>query len=409
MSSSQPSEIAKTHQFRTGLYEQLAQVSQSCTQCQLCVQECAFLQHHGNPKRLADNCTPDTCSLAFECHLCELCTAVCPHSLNPAKMFLEMRREAFERGQADFPEHKGLRNYERTGTSKRFSFYSLPQGCDTIFFPGCALSGSRAQTTHKTYRHLQQHVPTIGIVLDCCSKPSHDLGDSAQFNSRFDEIKTYLQDQGVKTVLVACPNCQRIFTEYAHEFSTLTVYEWLDGYPLPDSPQGEGEMAIHDPCVSRFYNRTQDSVRSLIRKKGFKIFEPLHTKHQTLCCGEGAGVKSLTPHRSRLWSDKRQEETSGKSMVSYCAACATALSGQTQCLHILDLLFDADSALNGKAAAKAPVTYFNRLKLKHRLCRQVSEGTIIHERAEHPDSNRKRQLLFKLALFACLTLAAIGL
>lgn len=397
---------------RMALINQLEQVSQRCTQCQKCVSECSFLQHHGDPKNLADSYDPDlnnTHQIPFECHLCELCAAVCPHSLNPAQMFLEMRREAFERGQANLPQHKGLRNYEKIGTSKHFSWYALPQGCDSIFFPGCALSGSRASVTLEVYKYLQKQIPTVGIVLDCCSKPSHDLGHTNHFTNQFDEMKSYLRQQGIRNILVACPNCQRMFNEYAQEFITRTVYELIEECPFPEETKDRGNIVIHDPCVSRFYRSTQDSVRSLIRKKGFNIIEPLHVREKTFCCGEGAGVKSLSPEKSNQWKTKRLEESSGERMVSYCAACSATFSEQTQCHHLLDLLFDSDNALKGESAvAKAPITYFNRLRLKQKLRNQAAKSTLTRERTVLPRHNKNRQLIKKLALLTLLTLALFG-
>ena len=50
-----------------------------------------------------------------------------------------------------------------------------------------------------------KNITDIGIVLDCCTKPSHDLGDEEHFNAMFGEMKDYLLSQGIKTVLLACP------------------------------------------------------------------------------------------------------------------------------------------------------------------------------------------------------------
>ena len=88
---------------------------------------------------MADRIDPQddaTLALAYECSLCGLCGAVCPVELDPRDLFLEMRRAAVSKGIAPFPEHKTLLNYEKLGTSKRYSFYALPEGCDTVFFPG---------------------------------------------------------------------------------------------------------------------------------------------------------------------------------------------------------------------------------------------------------------------------------
>ncbi|MFH0728090.1 MAG: 4Fe-4S binding protein [Pseudomonadota bacterium] len=42
------------------------------------------------------------------CNLCGLCAAVCPVNLAPDEMFLEMRREAVDRGAAPLPAHQRI-------------------------------------------------------------------------------------------------------------------------------------------------------------------------------------------------------------------------------------------------------------------------------------------------------------
>ena len=92
---------SQTTPIKPGLNDQLELISSKCSQCQVCVRECAFLSSYGNPKQLADSYNPDEgrfLDIPFKCSLCNLCSAVCPEEINPAEMFLEMRREAFDRG-----------------------------------------------------------------------------------------------------------------------------------------------------------------------------------------------------------------------------------------------------------------------------------------------------------------------
>ncbi|WP_246153126.1 TVP38/TMEM64 family protein [Oryzomonas rubra] len=82
-----------------------------------------------------------------------------------------MRREAVDRGFGSFREHRGLLGYERTGTSRRFSWYGLPEGCTTIFFPGCALPGTRPGVTVAVYERLKEVFPDLGLLFNA-PKPS---------------------------------------------------------------------------------------------------------------------------------------------------------------------------------------------------------------------------------------------
>ncbi|MBU2455214.1 MAG: (Fe-S)-binding protein, partial [Proteobacteria bacterium] len=218
-----------------------------CNGCNICKKECAFLEAYGNPGTIAKNhrTDPDRWrAVSFECSLCGLCTAVCPRNLDPGAVFLDFRRQAVEKSQVDFSEYKGLLNYEKKGMSEKYSLYSLPENCDTIFFPGCTLTGTRFDTTLKTYAYLKKLIKNLGVVLDCCTKSSHDLGRQDYFNDMFFEMKSFLIKHNVKTVIVACPNCHKIFNTYGKEFKLQTVYDLLSQYGLDDNRTVSGSITL---------------------------------------------------------------------------------------------------------------------------------------------------------------------
>ncbi|PLX93148.1 MAG: hypothetical protein C0619_04900 [Desulfuromonas sp.] len=396
---------------RPALQEQLLQVRHQCTQCQRCVVECQFLKNYGDPKRIADGYDPAEnyhLGLPFECSLCGLCTAVCPDGVNPVPMFLEMRRETFDRGEGAYPEHRGLQGYEKKGTSQRFSWYALPENCDTIFFPGCGLPGTRPEQTLKAFEVLQRSVPNAGIVLDCCTKPSHDLGKEKYFHAMFGELKEFLCGHGIKTVLVACPNCDKVFTEYGPEFETTTIYEFLDAGELPETGNVSGTVNVHDPCVSRFSGKVHEAVRSLAEKKGLSVVETRHSRETTLCCGEGGAVGCISPELARGWARKRTGEADGSRTVTYCAGCAHHLGVHGPTNHILDLVFTPEAALADKAnVSRAPLTYFNRLRLKKTLKKNVA-ATVTRERTFTAGEEATGGLLKKLAILAIVVSAIVA-
>src|SRR5512143_1839241 len=100
--------VASEQQIRAELQKFIAATVSGCTSCGKCVKECAFLKKHGTPAFIADGFdAADTKNLSrpFECSLCGLCTTVCPERLDLDGLFLEMRREAVDRGFGDYPEH----------------------------------------------------------------------------------------------------------------------------------------------------------------------------------------------------------------------------------------------------------------------------------------------------------------
>lgn len=341
---------------------------EKCTGCNKCVQNCNFLKKYGNPGELArvyfDNRT-GCYDLAYRCNLCSLCSSKCREGVNPSHMFLSVRREACLNGH-NLTDYKSLLSYESKGYSKRFSLYMIPEGCDTVFFPGCALAGTRSGTTKKTFLNMSTKIKRLGIVLDCCTKPSHDLGKQDFFLSKFTKMATFLKEKGVKNIITACPNCFRIFSDYGGEFNTKTAYEvLLENTDIKNSIKGN--VTIHDPCVVRFEDKIHRAVRGLVKKYGLDVTEMIHSKRNTFCCGEGGAVGAIDPKLAGSWSDKRCEEALNKTTITYCAGCSGKLTGLNT-VHILDLIADPKKSIKGKMkATKSPFTYFKRLLLKQQI------------------------------------------
>ena len=383
---------------RPALQSQLQQISETCINCKFCKQECAFLQEYGKPKQIADSYDPGNKrhqGMAFECSLCQLCASVCPVNLNPAEMFLEMRREVARNGNGNFSKHRGILGYEKRGTSPRFSYYALPAGCDTVFFPGCTLPGTRPETTWTLFKQLRQAIPTLGIVLDCCTKPSHDLGRDDYFHTMFEEMREYLVRNGVRNVLVACPNCYKIFDNYGAELSVQTVYEHLAQNGLRTNCKLERTITVHDPCSVRHDGPLHAAVRSLCERQGLSVEEMPHHGEKTLCCGEGGAVGFITPDYAQRWGALRKRETNGNRIITYCAGCAHSLGGVTPTSHVLDLLFNPEVTMAGKAKVSSPpLTYLNRLKLKKRI-KDTVDAAITRERTFTIEKPSKKKGVIK--------------
>ncbi|MRR54455.1 MAG: hypothetical protein EG822_08080 [Deltaproteobacteria bacterium] len=395
---------------RPTLQKLLHTVRTGCTKCGICVADCAFLRRYGTPKAIAGSFAASnraSLSRPFECSLCGLCTAVCPERLDLENLFLEMRREAVERGFGHFPEHAPLLNYERLGTSRRFTLYRLPAACSTIFFPGCALSGTRPDGVSKVFSLLQQADPAMGIVFDCCLKPSHSLGRERFATAMFAEMRDYLLAQGVKEVLVGCPNCQVMFESFGQGLAVRTVYEVLEESALP-LEKATGSVTVHDPCVIRNAEPVQQAVRTLLQRQGLTVEEMPHSGKTTLCCGLGGGVKLLAPDLAKEVASRRKDEAQGRRIITYCAGCVQALAPHTPASHLLDLLFAPEQTLAGKKkGTAAPFTYLNRLRLKKSF--KTMEGSaMLRERTFTSEEGQKKKRSWKPLVFLVLLAAAVA-
>mgnify|MGYP001608075470 CR=1 FL=1 len=354
-----------------GLLEQKHLIQAQCLNCGKCLLQCRFLKEHGTPGTLAarhDDDPDTTASAAYHCSLCSLCKAVCPEGLDPSAMFLEFRQHAAANQQKPISQHQGLINFERRGTSKPYTLYSLPDNCDTIFFPGCNLTGTRPGNTLKTYQYLQKKFKNIGIVLDCCTKLSHDLGRQNHFQAMFSQLKSHLLDNHVQSVVLACPGCHMVFSNYAREFNIKTVYEVMADQGVEFPARIEDTVAIHDPCTIRFNAPIQEAIRDIVSSLGISLIEPLHHKDRTFCCGQGGGAGCLAPELASTWTEKIDSECGADKIISYCSGCISSLSRKNRAIHLIDLVFNPERALKGKAkVSRAPFTYLNRKRLKRKL------------------------------------------
>lgn len=381
-----------------------------CIDCGACLKPCAFLQRYGTPGAIARNEAlhhHHHDNIAFECSLCGLCVAVCPEKLDCVELFLNMRRNSIAHDPSILKRFKGLRTYEKIGSSKLFRSHGVPTDCTSVFFPGCALAGTRPEQTWQLYHHLQQQISQLGLVLDCCTKPSHDLGDQDHFANQFGTLCDTLQQQGVTQVLTACPNCYQVFKRYAPQFEVKTVYEQLDQGQLPSRAKTQGMLTIHDPCVNRFEPHIHQAVRSLISKSGLEIQEMTNKGKTALCCGEGGCVMATDKELALSWRDRRAQQSQERLITTYCAGCVEFLRPVARTVHLIDLLFAPLVALDRKARPAGSLKrYRNRLKLKKKLNNDLNQSTTENSMSE---SIAPKKRWPKIAMLAALIAVVVAL
>jgi Fe-S oxidoreductase len=384
--------LVNEHNLSQSLQDELNEISENCNKCGLCTSDCEFLKTYGFPKDIAafyDINSRIGTAMPFECSLCSLCAALCLEGLNPKKMFLEMRRDLNRTGKIRYSRYSKIINYEKRGISKRYSCYIIPEKCTTVFFPGCTLSGTRSGKTYELYAKLKKIIPDLGIVLDCCTKPSHDLGRDDFFNEKFGELKKYLSESGIVKVIVACPNCFKIFSEYGNSIKVETVYEVIDKKNIFELKNLGGSVNVHDPCGVRFNTFIYNAVRNIISRSGLTIVEGRYSKEKSFCCGEGGAVNLVNRKLAGKWIGKIKEDLTESKVITYCAGCVNFLKPHIAADHLIDLLFEPENSLSGKVKiTRAPLTYLKRLKLKKRLIKNSVSAEIYERGVAHPGNKQ---------------------
>ena len=351
----------------------LERVAEQCIECGACLRACGFLRNYGMPGDIAKRILAGDEGferIAFSCSLCGMCTAVCPAQLCMAEMFLELRRRVVRRREGRFAGHRPLRIYEWIGSSGLMTQYLLPSGCHQVFFPGCTLPGLRPESVLKIVEHLRGKDPSMGVVLQCCNKPSHDLGAQMHFLIEFGRKVDQLLKMGVKHVITACPSCYQVFREYGGGLTTSMIFSHIKDVESDSGPEVEEgcECTVHDACTLRFFPEIQQEVRSIITRSGRRVVEMEHAGATTYCCGEGGAAMMYDPEKTSGWRKLRQAEMKNTETITYCAGCTASLNS-ANVRHLVDLVFPDPQNMPCQELCRPPKTYFNRLRLKFRLRR----------------------------------------
>lgn len=342
----------------------------NCIACGKCVSECLFLQQYGSPDTISAKCLAsqqgyDEAAInSYNCSECSLCSAVCPVDAQPFKMFVELHRHAQQENLFGLDQYSPLLSYERIGSKFPFKANILPKNCKTAFFPGCTLPALFPAATRSVYSALKKKAPSLGLILNCCTKPSKMLGLYDSHTETISKLSQFIESRGITKILTACPNCHITFKEFSPSFKITSVYEELLNADINVNKPWLTEATVHDPCVTRFESDLQESVRKLLCKSGVNLTEMKHSREKTICCGEGGAVGFHNKILAQTWTGKRisEAEQTGVPMVTYCAGCANHLSSAKPVAHILDLLFVKRNKI--PPLPKFPLNYLNRLKLK---------------------------------------------
>ncbi len=381
-----------------------------CLQCQCleCVKKCEYLAHYGGYPRkyIREIYNNDSIVMGIHyankminsCALCGLCRTVCPNGLDMGEVVLEARQRMVEKGKMPLSTHDfALRDLEFS-TSEPFALARHQPGFDHsryLFFPGCQLSASAPDHVLKTYEFLREKLPGgVGILLNCCGASAEWAGRQDLFAQTLNGVEMEWRRLGTPTVITACSNCYRIFSEHWLEMKIETLWAIMDKVGLPENvgKKNGGKLCVHDPCMSREDFHTQNSVRSLLDKLGIQLEETSSTRKETTCCGYGGLMSFANPEIAKKIVHRRSNE-SALDYVAYCAMCRDNFAAQgKRTFHLLDLIWGADETAASRLSPDYSTRRENRTRVKNRLLREVYQETGREEiqtmRIEIPDSVR---------------------
>jgi Fe-S oxidoreductase len=355
-------------------------VASQCIECNQCTEECDFLITFGKtPKKLANEILNisffDNSLFPYSCNICGYCQKLCPNDLDLGLMIMEAREKLVLERIGPLSGHQPAIEGQEFYISENFRFVSAGKGvksCDTIFFPGCALSAYSPNLVKATYSSLTVKYPDLGIALGCCGGPSELIGKTGYANQITEKLEQDIKRLGASEIVIACPYCYKRLSEQLTYLKPVSLYNVLSeaGVKIPET--GNSTYSIHDPCSARNQPIIHDAMRSLISKAGYTIDETTHTRENTHCCGMG-GMVFLVNTKVGAAKAQRTIGESSYDLVTYCATCRDIFSGQgKRCVHVLDLLFNKNSDEQAGKAPNSPEIATTNLKSLNRWVRDLA-------------------------------------
>lgn len=383
--------------------EEAALEAKRCIKCRCdsCIRHCGLMTYFEKfPKRIEEEVhitiNPGTLDgngtvatrLISTCNQCGLCKEICPEKIDVGLFMRQSHRAMREKNAMPWAFHEfWLRDME-FANSQRAAFCYTPdeaRGSKYMFFPGCQLGASNPEYVLKSYRFLLDKLPDTSLLLMCCGAPSVWSGDEELHKQICAEITVAWRAVGEPQVIFACASCRQMFEEFLPEIKGVFLYDLMHKFGAEQPCSGKDKtVSVFDPCASRNYPESQQAVRDLVVKAGYKL-QPLPYEAQLAqCCSWGGQISIANPPYTKWLVDKRIHDGDAPYVV-YCSNCRDIFAeNEKQVTHILDIIFGLDGW------DRKPPTFSDRRHNREYL-KSVLEGEFLKKK-ESGYSGKKSRL-----------------
>ncbi|MBM4249609.1 MAG: (Fe-S)-binding protein [Euryarchaeota archaeon] len=323
----------------------------TCTQCGYCKESCPFFNELGwdtNTARgrvllsyaLLHGLVPadeKTVEAIYGCTLCRKCENDCSSKLRILDILEAVRRDLAASGKLLPPHAEVLRRMEeggnifadRTPTTEMHGERERP--APVAYFAGCVSSFSARRPAQATRRLLGRMGVDFTMFDElCCGYPAHLLGAGFEKVARGNIER--LRRLGVKTLVLSCDGCFRMFKEVYPEslkdgLEVRHLAEVIDQNidRLPE-PKVKETVTLHDSCDLGRHMGMYDLPRRVLSRFA-NIEEMPAAKERALCCGSGGGARIAFGGTSDAIALRRLDmaERVSPLLVTTCPACAHSM------------------------------------------------------------------------------------
>ncbi|MHA1770269.1 MAG: (Fe-S)-binding protein [Candidatus Thorarchaeota archaeon] len=294
----------------------------------------------------------------YQCLECSACLTWCVPGIDIASIVELVRARIVEEGRA--PErlteiaasiHEHHNPYGEDHNNRNSWLKTTGTGEKrVIYFTGCTTAYREKEIAESTVQLLERLGYSVTITPDewCCGSPLLRTGFVEEARESAHHNVEVLNALDADTIMVTCPGCYRTLTkDYPELGLTLNkpvvhLTQFLDSQ-LKDLPTGvKGTVTYHDPCHLGRHSGIYDEPRRVIDQVSeTPLVEMERTRDNAMCCGNGAGLRTLFPEQSRKIGRERIEQslrTGADYLVTACPFCKNMLKSQAQDqIKVLDL------------------------------------------------------------------------
>ncbi len=295
----------------------------------------------------------------YQCLQCSQCLTWCLPGVDIAKIVETIRRSLVSRNL----QPEGL-NSLRDSIDRHHNPFSEPHDernkwlgltphgtTDIIYFAGCTSSYREKEIAESTISLLQHLGHSVQVAPDewCCGSPLLRTGFQETSKQIAEHNAELLNSLDADEILVTCPGCFKTLTKDYSDFGielnkpVIHLSEFLErqeeSLPRMDF---EDEITYHDPCHLGRHSEIYDAPRNVIETvTGKKIVEMGQSREDAMCCGNGAGLRTLYPdYAHKIGSERihQAKDTGAGILVSTCPFCKNMLNAEADGdLEVLDL------------------------------------------------------------------------
>lgn len=344
--------------MNTEAREVLGNVQNTCNRCQVCSSACALLAELGRltlseiAEQVADGqTTKQSRDFIEKCTLCGRCTRRCPIAVDVPAMVIAARTILAESNPAS------LELYRPTWVDYDWNIFTIYRDtyhidyrdlikdkCETLFFPGCALSSYAPGLTLASFKWLSERSRNGSLLLACCGLPLVQMGAAERAAKYMMRLRQSVNATGARRIVTVCPTCHWHLQGQPWTAGTevVSLYQLVAEAGVRAPVSLHRKITIHDSCPERRV-KLGGYMREILGN--YAVVEMTHSGAETICCGSGGLVGIADPASCSRQAEVRMAEfrkVSAEQCVTYCIICALTLSAAApgKVRHILELVFN---------------------------------------------------------------------